>query len=37
MTQSSLGDKVVDASLALSIARVPVLHCGVLDVCLLGC
>lgn len=37
MAQSPLGDKVVDAALALSVARVPVLHCGVLDVGILGC
>ncbi len=37
MTQSPFSDKVVDASLALCITGVPVLHCGVLDVCILGC
>ena len=37
MTQSPLSDKIVDAPLALSITGVPVLHCGVLDVGILGC
>src|SRR6516165_4155059 len=26
-----LGDEVVDAALAIGVARIPVLHCGVLD------
>ena len=37
MAQSPLGHKVVDATLALSITRIPVLDRGVLDVCILGC
>ena len=33
MAQAALGDKVVDAALALFVASVPVLHCGILYPC----
>lgn len=33
MAEAALGDKVVDATNALLVAAVPVLHCGVLDLC----
>ncbi len=37
MAETALGDKVVDAALALLIATVPVLHCRVLDLRVLAC
>ena len=33
MAEAALGNKVVDATNALLVAAVPVLHCGVLDFC----
>ena len=36
MTERPLGHEVVDASLPISIPWVPVLHCAVLDFCILG-
>ena len=35
MTDAPLGDKIENPTDALCVARVPVLHCGVFDFCII--